>query len=266
MKQRLLELIRADKSTKDYGAAVKAEFGLSPDRHYDLLVVAPGWKPTKLLREYDVEVVCTAEHSYISGYEVRGEGFLMAWIQCSPGACSLIDELSVCAMLDVDRLAFVGAVGSLVPELPLGTLCTPAWSVSGNLANGYLLEDVRAYQPFGRVYPNDPGFVARTAALARELGFDLWQEPVFSTDSVFCEYAHMDFIKSFGVRLIEMETSSFYLIAELMEKPAVALLAVSDNSATGDPLLARTAAQKTAYDHCRRNVIPKLLFAIAKME
>lgn len=265
MKQRLLELIRADKSTKDYGAAVQAEFGLSPDQHYDLLVVAPGWKPTKLLRDYNVEIVCTAEHSYISGYEVRGEGFLLAWIQCSPGACSLIDELSVCAMLDFDRLAFVGAVGSLVPELPLGTLCTPAWSVSGNLANGYLLEDVRAYQPFGRVYPNDPDFVARTAALARELGFDLRQEPVFSTDSVFCEYAHMDFIKGFGVRLIEMETSSFYLMAELLEKPAVALLAVSDNSATGDPLLARTAAQKLAYDHCRRNIIPKLLFAIARM-
>ena len=265
MKQRLLELIRADKSTKDYGAAVKAEFGLSPDRHYDLLVVAPGWKPTKLLREYDVEVVCTAEHSYISGYEVRGEGFLMAWIQCSPGACSLIDELSVCAMLDFDRLAFVGAVGSLVPEIPLGTLCTPAWSVSGTLANGYLSEDVRDYQPFGKVYPNDPGFVARTAALARELGFELRQEPVFCTDSVFCEYAHLDFIKRFGVRLIEMETSSFYRMAELLEKPAVALLAVSDNSATGDPLLARTPAQKLAYDHCRRNIIPKLLFEIARM-
>ena len=62
-----------------------------------------------------------------------------------------------------------------------------------------------------------------------------------------------------------METSSFYLMAELMEKPAVALLAVSDNSATGDPLLARTPAQKLAYDHCRRNIIPKLLFEIARM-
>lgn len=265
MKQRLLELIRADKSTTDYTAAVKSEFGLSPDRHYDLLVVAPGWKPTKILRDNDVEVVCTAEHSYISGYEVRGEGFLIAWIQCSPGACSLIDELSVCAMLDFDRLAFVGAVGSLVPEIPLGTLCTPAWSVSGNLANGYLLEDLSAYQPFERVWPNDPGFVARAAGLAREMGFDLRQEPVFCTDSVFCEYAHMDFIKSFGVRLIEMETSSFYRMAELMEKPAVALLAVSDNSATGDPLLARTETQKTAYNHCRRQVIPKLLFEIARM-
>ena len=168
-------------------------------------------------------------------------------------------------MLDFDRLAFVGAVGSLVPEIPLGTLCTPAWSVSGNLANGYLLEDLSAYQPFERVWPNDPGFVARTAGLAREMGFDLRQEPVFCTDSVFCEYAHMDFIKSFGVRLIEMETSSFYRMAELMEKPAVALLAVSDNSATGAPLLARTETQKTAYNHCRRQVIPKLLFEIARM-
>ena len=72
-----------------------------------------------------------------------------------------------------------------------------------NLSNGYLLEDLSAYQPFERVWPNDPGFVA--------------------------------------------------------------LLAVSDNSATGDPLLARTDTQKTAYNHCRRQVIPKLLFEIARM-
>ena len=91
------------------------------------------------------------------------------------------------------------------------------------------------------------------------------KEPVFCTDSIFCEYSHLDFIKSFGAKLIEMETSSFYRMAELMEKPSVALLVVSDNSATGDPLLARTPEQIEKHNRVREEVIPELLVRIAQM-
>lgn len=62
-----------------------------------------------------------------------------------------------------------------------------------------------------------------------------------------------------------METSSFYLLADLMEKPAVALLAVSDNSATGNPLVGRTEAQKRPYDQTRKQVIPQLILDIAAL-
>lgn len=262
MKERLKKLLGADKSFSENLDIARFEFGLSREKHYDALVVAPGWKPTKLMEDYDVEITCTMEHSYISGYEVKGENVLIGWIQCSPGACSLIDELSTCVYLDFDKLIFVGAVGSLVPEIGLGTLCTPEWSIAGNLANGYLEEDIRNYRPFGRVYPNDPSFVQKVM----ERWPELKQLPVFCTDSIFCEYSHLDFIRSFGVSLIEMETSSFYRMAELMEKPAIALMAVSDNSATGDPLLGRTAEQKRQYNITRKQVIPNMILEIAKMK
>ena len=90
----------------------------------------------------------------------------------------------------------------------------------------------------------------------------LREAPVFCTDSIACEYAHLDFIKSFGVQLIEMETSSFYLLADLMEKTAVALLAVSDNPATGDPLAGRTAVHKRLHDHTRTQGVPAPLLGI----
>lgn len=231
MKARLIQLLNADNSFAENRDIAMYEFGLSRDKHYDVLVVAPGWKPIKIMTDYDVEITCTKEHSYISGYEVKGNDFLLGWIQCSTGASSLIDELSTCAYLNFDKLVFVGAVGSLLPEIGLGTLCTPEWCISGNLANGYLLEDIRQYKPFGKVYPNDPAFVQRVM----ERYPDMIHAPVFCTDSIFCEYSHLDFIKSFGTKLIEMETSSFYLMAGLMEKPAIALMAVSDNSATAIP-------------------------------
>ncbi len=263
MKKRLQKIFDADKSTTDYKAAIMTEFGLSANKHYDLLVVAPGWTPPKIMANADVEITCTVKHSYISGYEVRGEGFLMAWIQTSPGACSLIDELSLCAALDFDKLVFVGAVGSLTKDIELGSICTPFYSIAGNLANGYLMEDIREYKPFGKVYPNDPGFVDEVVKMIGEMGHKVWQVPVFCTDSVLCEYAHMDFIKSFDVKLIEMETSTFYLMADLMEKPAVALLVVSDNSATGESLVLRTPEQKEVYNRTRFNVVPEILINLA---
>lgn len=255
-------LLSADASLGEDRDIAMYEFGLSKEKHYDVLVVAPGWRPTKIMTDYDVQIVCTKVCNYISGYEVKGDGFLIGWIQCSSGASSLIDELSTCAYLNFDRLVFVGAVGSLTPEIGLGSLCTPQWCISGNLANGYLLEDIRQYKPFEKVYPNDPAFVQQV----RSRYPDMIQAPVFCTDSIFCEYAHLDFIRSFGVSLIEMETSSFYRMADLMEKPAIALLAVSDNSANGDPLMGRTEAQKKLYDITRKQVIPKMIMDIAKMK
>ena len=44
--------------------------------------------------------------------------------------------------------------------------------------------------------------------------------------------------------LIEMETASLYLMADLLEIPTVALLVVSDNSATGAALVGRTEAEE----------------------
>lgn len=266
MKERLVQLLSADQSMTETAEMAMYEFGLSRDKHYDVLVVAPGWKPDKIMKDYDVEITCTKVHSYLSGYEIKGDGFLIAWIQCSSGASSLIDELTTCAYLNFDKLVFVGAVGSLVPEIGLGTLCTPQWSISGNLANGYLLENIRDYVPFGKVFPSHAGFVDDVIAHLASQGIEMKKAPVFCTDSIFCEYAHLDFIKSFGVQLIEMETSSFYLMADLMEKPAIALLAVSDNSATGDPLLARTEEQKRLYNMTRKQTIPKIIMDIAKMK
>lgn len=266
MKKRLIQLLSADKSMAEAANMAMYEFGLSRDKHYDVLVVAPGWKPDKIMPDYGVEIICTKVHSYLSGYEIKGDGFLIAWIQCSSGASSLIDELATCAYLNFDKLVFAGAVGSLVPEIGLGSLCTPEWSVSGNLANGYLLENIQDYVPFRKIYPNHPTFVDDVIECLSFQGIGLKKAPVFCTDSIFCEYSHLDFIKSFGVQLIEMETSSFYLMADLMEKPAIALLAVSDNSATGDPLLARTDEQKRLYNKTRKQVIPKIILDIAKMQ
>ena len=240
-------------------------YGLDPSGHYDLLVVAPSWKPTIILPPEQFQVECTAVHSYTSGYEVRQGRLRIGWVQTSAGGGSVIDELSVCTALNVDKLVFLGAVGSLVPGFALGDVCTPRLSIDGGMARAYLSDDLRRYRPFETVYPNDPDFVHRVVELAARQGVTIKPATVFCTDSIFGEYAHLEFIKSLGAELIEMETACFYHMAALMEKPAVALLAVSDNSATGDPLLGRTEAHIQPYDLARKAIIPQLLAGIASL-
>lgn len=64
------------------------------------------------------------------------------------------------------------------------------------------------------------------------------------TPSIATEYYHLDEIKEFDTDLIEMETASLYLMADLLEIPTVALLVVSGNSATGAALVGRTEAEE----------------------
>ena len=97
-------------------------------------------------------------------------------------------------------------------------------------------EKISDYKPFEKIYP-DKQYMQKVISLADSLGYELKSAKVFCTDSVCMEYSHLDEIRASGAELIEMETGTFYTLAELFEVPAIALLAVSDNSATGDPLL-----------------------------
>ena len=255
MKEQLKRIIEKDRQYNAGDMAAEV-FGFRRDIHYDVLVVAPGWKPTKIFRDTNYQITQTAEHSYTSGYELTIGDRKIAWAQTGSGGCNLIDHLTLCVDLDFDKLVFLGAVGGLKKGFQVGDVCVPVRCIEGTMANAYLKENIREWQPFGAVVPNDPGFVEHVIHLA---DFPIKKASVYCTDSISCEYYHLDFIKSFDTDLIEMETSSFYLLADLMEAKAVALLVVSDNSANGEPLLGMEEAQNEKYNHGRKVLIPRLL-------
>lgn len=261
MKEQLKKILAKDREFNAGDMAAEV-FGLRRDVHYDVLVVAPGWKPTKILNWTDFTVRQTAEHSYTSGYEIQIGDKLVAWAQTGSGGCNLIDHLTICADLSYDKLIFAGAVGGLRKGFEVGDVCAAVKCIPGTMANAYLTEDIRSWKPFGSVVPPDMAFVEAVIALA---DFPIKKASVFCTDSISCEYYHLDFIKSFGTDLIEMETSSFYLLADLLEKPAAAILVVSDNSANGEPLLGMDEDQHGRYNHGRKVLFPRLLEKIANM-
>lgn len=60
-----------------------------------------------------------------------------------------------------------------------------------------------------------------------------------------------------------METAALYLMADLLEIPAVALLVVSDNSATGTALVGKTEEEQKKYDYGRTVVLPAMILKTA---
>lgn len=264
MKERLSRALENMKKYND-GIMYQECFGFEPDVEYDALVVAPGWKPTKIIKDPAYKVTVLAQHSYFSGYLVEKDGLKVAWAQTASGACNVLDHIIICADMKFKAFLFVGAVGGLTENYEIGDLCTPEECISGTYANHYLDYKLPDFKPFEKIYPNKD-YMFEMIDLAKESGYQLRTAKVFNTDSISLEYSHLDEIKATGAELIEMETGIFYTLAEAFDIPSIALLAVSDNSATGVPLLGRGDELAQKYVHTRSVVIPDIIFKIAGRE
>lgn len=262
MKAKLQELL-ANMMKYNTGCMSRECFGFDPDMVYDAMVVAPGWKPAKIIHDPACRITELAQHSYFSGYLVEKDGLKIAWAQTASGACNVLDHCLIFAELQFKKMIFVGAVGSLVPEFDIGDLCTPESCITGVYAHQYLRSNLRDFVPMETFFP-DAEYVAHVVSLAEKNGYELRKAKVFCTDSISCEYSHLDEIRATGAQLIEMETSTFYQLADLFDVPAIALLAVSDNSATGQPLLGMDRTQHEQYNDTRSSIVPDLILRLAK--
>jgi purine-nucleoside phosphorylase len=263
MKEKLRQIV--DNFHK-YNSEHMAElaFGLRSDIEYDALVIAPSFSPYKLHMENDYKVTTLKEGAYIAGYLVETDNAKIAWIKIGASAGNLIDHFAICSEISFKKAIFIGAVGALKPGFELGDICTPSYSISGSYADAYLMKDsIRGDMRFEKVYP-DLKITDNVIELGHSLGYEIKKGSVFCTPSIALEYTHLEEIKSFDADLIEMETSSFYLMTELMEVPGVALLVVSDNSATGAALVGRTEEEQVKYDKGRNVDLPNLIVALAR--
>jgi len=262
MKEKLKKIMDTfHKYNSEHMAALA--FGLSEDILYDALVIAPSFTPYKLGMDKTCKVTTLKEGAYIGGYLVEKDGLNIAWIKLGSSAGNTIDHMALCAELKFKRMIFIGAVGGLKPEFELGDICTPTYSISGSYADTYLMgESIRDNTLFSKVYP-DMNYVEEVISLCKIKGYDIKKASVFCTPSIALEYMHLDEIRSFDTDLIEMETSSFYLMTDLFEIPGIALLVVSDNSASGAALVGRTDTQQRQFDRGRMEVLPDMILTIS---
>lgn len=262
MKKKLKQIVDAFHKYNSENMAFQA-FGLSEDITYDALVIAPSFSPYKLKMERFCTVTTLKEGAYIAGYLVEKDNKKIAWIKIGSSAGNLIDHLALCAELTFKRMIFIGAVGALKEHFELGDVCTPSYSLSGSYADSLLKKDsIRETMLFSKTEP-DMKYVDEVIDIGKDKGYNIKKASVFCTPSIAMEYVHLDEIKAFNTDLIEMETSSFYLMTELFEIPGIALLVVSDNSASGAPLVGRSDKQQEKYDYGRNVVLPDMILTLA---
>lgn len=264
MKKKMIDIMNEFHKYNSDNMAYLA-FGFDKNMHYDALVVAPSFTPYKIHMDEHCRVTTLKEGAYSAGYLLERDNMKIAWIKTASSDSNLIDYLAVCAELTIDKIIFTGAVGALKPEYELGDLCTPSYSIAGGFAHTYLKDSIRDYVPFERVEP-DMNFIDKIVNLADENGYKLKKASVFCTPSIAAEYYHLDEIKEFDTDLIEMETAALYTMADLLEIPTVALLVVSDNSATGIALVGRTDAEQEKYDYGRNAVLPEMILKTIEMK
>ena len=261
MKQELSDIL-AQMRRYNRSDMCKECFGFSAEESYDALVLAPGWKPTKAVTDPAYRVTQLTQHAYFSGFLMEKDGLRIAWAQTASGGCNLLDHGILCGELRFKKVIFAGAAGGLVEGFVPGDLCTPEECISAVYAHHYLEKTLPAFTPFERITP-PAASAEKVVSAAAALGCAARRAKVFCTDSIALEYSHLDEIKATGAQLIEMETATFFRLASLFDVPAAALLLVSDNSATGAPLLGRDAALDAHYKRVRGSLIPALICTLA---
>ena len=156
------------------------------------------------------------------------------------------------------NILLFGSVGAADENIEIGDLIVCKHAVNG-LGTPFYMTDggIDSENLMGKpIYP-DEEFTLRLKNIA---GKNAHFVPVFSTDSVFCQFAHMEDITGFGAKAMDMEASAVFCAAYLTGAKAAALFAVSDSTAKNKSLVSgREDSELSFYRNVRKTVIPEII-------
>ncbi|HXK50198.1 MAG TPA: phosphorylase [Clostridiales bacterium] len=242
---------------------LKDIYGLDPDFEYDAIIVAPSSNPEIIFSVYNSVVRVEKKGPYYCGYTVESEGKSFGYIQVAAGAANTIDSCLTLGGSKCKKVIFIGAAGALKADIKLGDIIIPEYSIAGDGGSLYLYEKIAAENFRKKIYP-DKEISQRVIETAKNLNIEVKEKVVYCTDSIFCEYYHLEEILSLGSEVIEMETAAFYRCMELIGKPGIALLCISDNSATNQPLVGKAEEDRARYHEARNKFIPELVLGLTE--
>ncbi|RIA64924.1 phosphorylase superfamily protein [Anaeroplasma bactoclasticum] len=231
-----------------------AVYGIHKETYYDFAIIAPSWYPEKVFNDED-NIILLKKASYNSSYEVYSDNLKIAYIQCGSGASNLTDCMLCLTNANINKIYFIGAVGSIDKAIPIASLVTPSKCISYDGVTPFFKKQFEKKMYGNVIIPYNLDEIDKNIELLKSNNIDITKEIVFCTDSILLEYSHMDEIKATGAKLIEMETAAFYSCLRIMKKSGMALLLVSDNSQDKKSLIEKTMDDKNKYNYVRNNII-----------
>ena len=242
---------------------VKTVLHCDPTSIQKKAIVTPVW---------DVEIFAShlesmSEISKGVVYQLEYHGQLISFIRSGIGAPMTGDVILSLACTPCERVIFTGSIGGLDASMKVGDLLIPKKSLSGDGFSRYLGPDVETEDCF--LQPAEPdselqmSVMKHTSKICKRESVVLHSGTVFSTDSVIAQFFRLEHLaKNFGCIGIEMETSSVFKAAKLVNIKASALLQVSDVIPLNKSLFSGRLKQEME----RRQFIKRKVLAKAALE
>ena len=232
-------------------------YGIKSSEYFDCVFVAPSWDINKVFDLSVINAELVFENRDITAHRITHNGKKYLYAQLKIGAPNMIDFCLACNELNCEEFIFVGSVGALVPEVKLGDIIIPEYSISGDGASLYLYDKLDSNNMFKKAYSNH-NLNQKIRDVCANQNIKTINAVPISVDSVMCEYQHLTEFKDMGANVIEMETATFFNVMNLIGKPASAILVVSDNSSVGQHLIDVDTETRDTY-HKARTCIKNIL-------
>lgn len=236
--------------------------GLDSSFAYQAIILAPSWKPEQVFKNNNPIITLKRGRSYYSSYEVNIEGKRYGYIITGGGSGTMLDRCLPLGSSKCNNIFFIGDAGALVNDINVGDIVTPKYSIAGDGGSLYLHDRISVENFRKTVYPQKES-IDRLQQAALALNITIGEKVHYCTDSIICEYYHLDDILSLGSETIDCETSSFIRCMELMGKNSYVLHCVSDNLACGKPLFGRSEADREKCYLTREKLIPDLIITMS---
>ena len=251
----IIKLFKQYTNTND---VLKFVYGISSDEHFDCVFVAPSWALTKIFDISATNAELVSENKDLTSYRIINNCKKYLYVTLNIGAPNMIDFCLSCNELNCDKIIFVGSAGSLVPEIKLGDIVVPDYSISGDGASLYLYDKLDSSNLFKVAHAN-LDLTREVRDVCKKQNITPVNAVPISVDSVLCEYQHLSEFKDMGANVIEMESATFFNVMNLIGKPAAAILIISDNSSVGQHLIDTNEETRNKYHSARTRLKDILL-------
>ncbi len=239
--------------------------GVLPEHINENVILAPWWDPSLFPSLGEATPVCDVSFTTIQVWNIETASSPITFIRTGIGAPVLVDALLSLGVTRCKNVIFIGAIGALSSAMRIGDIILPEYSICGDGVSRYLSFDtLQGNDAFGqKAYPDK----ALTEALLQNTkeicaGHSVaWHTgKIFSTDTIFAQFAHIDEILSLGCNVIEMETAAAFLAGKLAGLSVTALFNVSDNTVANKSLVSGRTKEEMEYRaYVRKELFPQIM-------
>ncbi len=198
----------------DPARVVRTVFGCAPDEVSERVVVTPFIPLKNFRRHVDGPVTELAPPFFYKGFTAAFSGARVTVVHTGVGPSRVGDCLAFLSLTPARRVAFVGAVGGLAPELAIGDWFEPVEAADGEGFSRYLREGFDAVVSAAPRHPVPEAARGAVRRLLEARGFRVRQGSVFTVGSIAAECpGHLRALRRAGYDAVEMELSAFLAAA-----------------------------------------------------